>query len=605
MYKRLKKYFTMMLAIAILFQCTVQVQAIEKGSNVKIAETLKALGLFQGTNNGFELTRTSTRDEAAAMLVRLLGAEEQAKSEPIGDSFPFTDVQEWAKPYVNYLYKNGLTKGTGGNKFGSKDLITGNQYTTMLLRALGYNDQEGHFKWDEAVDFAGIIGLYESSHLSTYKKTAKSGIYRDDMVHMSYRSLVTNIRGTEFSLLNELYYTKAVSRDKLINAIKLDSSLAKYVNDDSLNEYEEMRAVWISYLDLQPVFKDNKTKESFEKAIKEMYANVKNSGLNTVIVQVRPFGDAIYPSKYFPWSHIISGTEGVNPGYDPFQIMVEQAHAYDLKIEAWINPFRIRASGSKVALSSDNIAAKWLEDGSRRALKISQGSFYNPGNAEARELIINGVVEIVQNYDVDGIHFDDYFYPSTSLDYDSADYQAYIKNGGKLSQEDWRRENVNQLVQLVYSSIKAVDPTVQFGISPQGSLENNYKQQFIDVKRWLANTTYIDYICPQIYYGYMHKTYPYLQTVKEWQDLIKVDTIKLYIGIAAYKIGTEDTYAGTAGKNEWITSVNILQKMVSDARTVEKYSGFMMFRYDFLYKPSSALKSRMADEMQALKSILE
>ena len=159
----------------------------------------------------------------------------------------------------------------------------------------------------------------------------------------------------------------------------------------------EMRAVWFSYLDLSSMIKQ-KSRSEFESAISKAFSNVANDGYNTVFVQVRPFGDALYDSDLFPWSYTLTGTEGVSPGYDPLQIMIDQAHAKGLSVEAWVNPYRIRnSSNGGQALSSDNPASDWLDSGSDVVIEYGGGIYYNPGSEEAREHIVAGVEEIVRN----------------------------------------------------------------------------------------------------------------------------------------------------------------------------------------------------------------
>ncbi len=326
-------------------------------------------------------------------------------------------------------------------------------------------------------------------------------------------------------------------------------------------------------------------------------------GLNTVFVQVRPYGDALYDSDYFPWSHTITGTEGVNPGYDPLAIMVKEAHARGLSIEAWINPYRVRHSGTTAALSSDNQAQKWLSAGSDSVVKTAVGIYYNPGSEEARQLIVDGVKEIVANYNVDGIHFDDYFYPTTDASFDSGTYAAYQNSGGTLSLADWRRENVNILVRQTYAAIKSINPSVKFGISPQGNMSNNYNVQYSDVAKWISTSGYVDYICPQVYFGFQNSTNPYDATVQKFNGMITAPGVDLYVGLAPYKIGTEDTWAGE-GKNEWINGENILARMVGSARKNGHYKGFALYRYDSVFAPAAGVKAQVEAELSNLMDVL-
>lgn len=141
-------------------------------------------------------------------------------------------------------------------------------------------------------------------------------------------------------------------------------------------------------------------------------------------------------------------------------------------------------------------------------MKTAVGIYYNPGSEEARQLIVDGVKEIVANYNVDGIHFDDYFYPTTDASFDSGTYAAYQNSGGTLSLADWRRENVNILVRQTYAAIKSINPSVKFGISPQGNMSNNYNVQYSDVAKWISTSGYVDYICPQVYFGFQNQHQP-------------------------------------------------------------------------------------------------
>ncbi len=353
---------------------------------------------------------------------------------------------------------------------------------------------------------------------------------------------------------------------------------------------QELRAVWFSYLTLEPMAK-GRTQAQFTQAAAAAFQNVAQLGCNTVFVQVRPFGDALYDSQYFPWSSYLTGEEGQNPGYDPLEILCNLADEYNLRIEAWINPYRVRAAYATTPMSAQNPAKQWLDAGTGDALSWNQGVYYNPASEKAQELIVNGVREVVQNYDVDGIHFDDYFYPTTDSAFDAASYQA---SGSSLSQADWRRENVNQLIRRVYAAIKEVDPDCIFGISPQGNNRINYEEQYADTALWLSTPGYVDYICPQIYYGYQNSTCPYAETVAQWDDMIQTEGIRLYVGLAAYKLGQEDTWAGQ-GKQEWIGTTDLLARMVRTARGAQHYGGVALYPYESLFpaQPTQQLEREL------------
>lgn len=366
---------------------------------------------------------------------------------------------------------------------------------------------------------------------------------------------------------------------------------------------DEVRAVWISYLEFYTMAK-NKSEAEFTRNVEDAFQKSKDFGLNTVFVQVRPFGDALYRSKLFPWSNVLTGTEGADPGYDPLAIMVREAKARGLRIEAWINPYRIQYAGSNWELSSQNPAVSHLNAGDGVVIRYEGGVSYNPASRAAQQLIIDGVVEIVENYDVDGIHFDDYFYPTTDSSFDQADYNAYRGTGGQLSHADWRRENVNTLVRGVYAAVKKADPSVLFGISPQARVDVNYNSQYADVAKWVREDGYVDYICPQIYFGFDNQTAPFSDCLAEWNRMAEGSDVTLYIGLAAYKCGAADNYAGS-GKDEWRQSDDMMARMVAESREKPAYGGFVLYRYDSLFRPAAAVSGVMAGERENLAALLD
>lgn len=368
------------------------------------------------------------------------------------------------------------------------------------------------------------------------------------------------------------------------------------------SDVDEVRGIWISYLDFYSLARDQ-NRASFASNINNAFKTIADYGLNTVYVQVRPFGDAMYASDIFPWSYVLTGTEGGGPGYDPLEIMISAAKKYGLRIEAWINPYRVLAIGSTRQLSSSNPAVQAIRQGKDTAISYSGGIFYNPASKTARALITQGVVELVENYDIDGIHFDDYFYPTTDEAFDAAYYRDYRSAGGSLSQADWRRENVNTLVRQVYAAVKAADSSVLFGISPQARMDNNYNGQFADVEKWLSGSGYVDYICPQIYYGFDNDSAPYSSTLALWDRMAKGSGVALYVGLAVYKCGVSDKWAGS-GANEWLNCTTMMRDMVDEAREASCYQGFLLYRYDSLFNPESAVASHISKERANLRAIL-
>ena len=375
---------------------------------------------------------------------------------------------------------------------------------------------------------------------------------------------------------------------------------------------KEFRAVWISYLEFS---KTGYTKEQFKAHIDKIYDNCVAKNMNTVIMQIRPFSDAFYPSKYFPWSVYTSGAQGKNPGYDPLAYMVEAAHKRGLAFHAWVNPYRITSSGTNInVLSSNHPAKKWTEQEKtkRNVLTFDGKLYYNPSIREVQNLIINGIKEIVKNYDIDGIHFDDYFYPTLGDDYqtnfDAQEYNNYkvdcIKQGkAPKTIVDWRRSNVNTLVKRVYKAIKKIDENCVFGISPLGSISTLYgtKGYYVDVKLWLNSSNYVDYICPQLYWSFKNEVSPYNKMLEEWINIKKSDTVNLYVGLAVYRAGIskKEAEALYTPDLEWATSTTVLKRQVEAGRNSKIVDGFSLYRYGNIV--SEKAKKEMGNLLGILK----
>lgn len=360
----------------------------------------------------------------------------------------------------------------------------------------------------------------------------------------------------------------------------------------------EMRGVWVSYLDWNGWAKDE---AGYKKAMDQTLDLCVQKGLNAVFLQVRPDGDAMYPSQYFPWSKFASGKQGKNPGYDPLAYAVQAAHQRGLQLHAWINPYRITGYLNRYsALCASNPAIAWAKDGDssndRWVLCQNGEYYYNPAIPQVRQLIIDGVKEIVTNYGVDGIHFDDYFYPN--LDDSKAetwfDYPEYQASGTSLSVAAWRRNNVNELVRGVYSAVKSIRPQALFGISPEGYLQNLRKdtRQFTDVDAWMTQSGYVDYLMPQIYWGFEAKQngqaagYAFANCLNEWVTLKKKGNVKLYVGLALYKTGTDAVDGNEVP--EWQRYHDIMKREVQAGRATGQVSGYCFYDLSSLTRAAAA-----------------
>lgn len=359
------------------------------------------------------------------------------------------------------------------------------------------------------------------------------------------------------------------------NDINNIAALSSKATADTPESDEEMRGVWVSYMELSMENESSKTPKAFEDKFNEIAQKCRDSGFNTLIVQVRPFCDALYKSSYFPWSHILTGTQGENPQYDALQIMCDICKENNFKIHAWINPYRVSSNETPKKLSDNNPYIKNSEIG----IKTDNGIFLDPSNETAQQLICDGVKEIAENYDVDGIQFDDYFYPTKNENFDKKQYDAYIEKYGEencMSLDNWRMQNVNTLICKVYRTIKSVDSSVEFGISPQGNIGNN-DGLYADVKSWCTCKGFADYICPQIYFSLENPALTFEDCLDSWTSLDFDENVKLYVGLGGYKSGN-----GEYDEETWLLSDSILADEYDILRNNKSVRGFMLYSYSCL-----------------------
>ena len=366
---------------------------------------------------------------------------------------------------------------------------------------------------------------------------------------------------------------------------------------DNKEETLEKRAVFISYIELGDNLRGKNAKD-MKKTIDVMLDTSKDFGFNMIILQVRAFSDAIYPSSIFPSSRSVVNTEGDELPFDILEYFIKEAHQKDLELHAWINPYRISNETDSSVISVTNPAYDMLDDSTAVAV-LDSGIYYNPASSEVESLILEGINEIISNYDVDGIHFDDYFYPlSTTID--EEEYNDALSDNSSLTLQEFRLSIISSLVKKTYDLIKSYDKNILFGISPDGNIDNNYNSNYVDTRLFCTEDGYIDYIMPQVYYGFLNSTKPFEETIKSWNNLITND-IDLIPALAFYKTGNIDTYA-KEGINEWIEYNNIIAREVMLSRDLSNYSGFAIFRYDSLF--GNDLTDTSFLEKENLKTIL-
>ena len=348
---------------------------------------------------------------------------------------------------------------------------------------------------------------------------------------------------------------------------------------DSL-EHGEFRGAWLSYLEINP--KRLSDENEYRAYIDEVLARLDSFGVGDLFVQVRPFADAIYKSELFETSSCVVKKRGESLPLDFLKIIIDEAKKKDIRIHAWINPYRIMSEARKEEISSQSKIGKWLcDESSDNIIRIDGGVYLNPASIEAQQLIINGVREILKNYDVAGVHIDDYFYPSDRKEIDSKQYENYIADGGRMSLEEWRRENVSSLISGIYCAVRACSKNCIFSVSPSGDIAKNQSRLFADVRKWCSEDGYCDLIIPQIYFGFDNETQPFESCANQWAELCKSRKVRLCAGLAVYKAGKEDSFAGESGKNEWIENSDILKRQVEYLRE-NGFDGFCLYSSQFV-----------------------
>lgn len=345
-------------------------------------------------------------------------------------------------------------------------------------------------------------------------------------------------------------------------------------------EQNEFRGAWLSYLEINP--KKLTDENEYRAYVEGILCRLEGFKVGDLFVQVRPFADAVYKSEVFETSSSVVKKRGDSLPFDFLKVIIDEAGKKKIRIHAWINPYRILTQARNEEINSQSSIGKMLcEENSNKIIRTESGLFFNPASLEAQQFIIDGVREILKNYDVAGIHIDDYFYPSTGESIDKTQYAEYEKSGGRLSLEEWRRENVSSLISGIYCAVKACSKSKIFSISPCADIEKNEKLHYADVKKWCSEEGYCDMIIPQIYFGFDNEAMPFEGCANCWKELCKDKRVFLCAGLAAYKIGKEDAFAGESGKDEWKENSDILKRQVELLRNIG-YNGFCLYSVQFV-----------------------
>lgn len=349
----------------------------------------------------------------------------------------------------------------------------------------------------------------------------------------------------------------------------------------------EFRGVWVASVSNIDWPLPNQYRPDIQKAefIKQLDMHQRN-GMNAIIGQVRPAADAFYPSPYEPWSQWLTGVQGQAPSpyYDPLQFMIDESHKRGFEFHAWLNPYRAEFSIGKSSIAPNHITRLYPE----WFLEYGGKLYFDPGNLDAQDWVINVVKDIVHRYDVDAIHMDDYFYPYRIAGKEFPDTASYRKYGNGMNKDQWRRSNVDSIIVALNDVIKAEKPWVKFGISPFGVWRNqdkdpmgsptkagqtNYDDLYADVIMWMRNG-WIDYLTPQLYWERGHKLVAY-ETLIDWWSKHAYGR-HMYIGHGIYRALEKNSKA-------WHNKAE-LPKQIELLRTYPTIQGSVYFSSKSFYQ---------------------
>ena len=338
-----------------------------------------------------------------------------------------------------------------------------------------------------------------------------------------------------------------MSRKMGVFTLTLAFMMISGVNVHAEGNTAEFRGVWIATVANTNWPDKTAPAESQKAAFAGLMDEAAAMNLNAVVVQIRPTADAFYKSQLNPWSEYLTGSQGKDPGYDPLAFMVEQAHKRNLEFHAWFNPFRVSMNSSEKTWADNSAVVRhpdWV-------VTYGGQKWLDPGLPAVREYVVDSIMEVVNNYDIDAVHFDDYFYPYPVSGRDFPDDWSFGEYGNGMDKADWRRSNINGFIQSVNAAIKSKKDYVKFGVSPLGvwrsqtvdpegsdsTAAGSYDMLYADTRLWVQQD-WLDYIAPQLYWELGYTAAPYENLLKFWVNVVKDNPkVHLYIGEAAYRVG--------------------------------------------------------------------
>ncbi len=359
------------------------------------------------------------------------------------------------------------------------------------------------------------------------------------------------------------------------------------------NGIEEMRGLWIATVNnINFPSKKGLTSAKLAAELDGIVAFAKENGFNTILFQVRPAADALYKSKLFPASEFVSGKRGkaADGGFDCLEYLIKAAHDENIKVHAWVNPLRVTAGNTTYPQTDKSVldTTYYAYQNQDAITAYADGKlYYDAGVPFVRELVASGVREICEGYDVDGIVFDDYFYPYPVDGKRFNDDKTYAEYGGGRSLADFRRQSINMLIEQCYNAVKAVDDGILFGVSPFGIWKNGgegsdtrgleaYETIYCDALAW-AKGGYVDYIAPQVYWSFDTAAAPFDTVAKWWDEALKNTGVTLYINHGVYRYADGGMVSGE------------LTAQMEFSRALDTYRGSMFYGYAALKNNSNGV----------------
>ena len=373
---------------------------------------------------------------------------------------------------------------------------------------------------------------------------------------------------------------------------------ASALPENTPEKIDTVYGVWFSYLEYRSLCQ-GMSEEEFSAFCDHAIEEMQGLGLNRLYLHAIAFTDAFYDSKIYPRTAVLPGIE-----YDPFAIFSKKAKAAGIGVEAWINPMRSVTPEEIASLPEDFIIRKWVEDNDERVRQSGDRYYLNPAYPEVRALIVSAAEELIDLYDIDGIHMDDYFYPyDTKRNFDAYVYSLAQEENPDLSLEDFRMNNVDLMVKELYEAVKKKNPKLYFDISPAGNIDNCITLLYANPYHW-CDMHIVDYLIPQIYWGFLHPVKPFEPTLQEWKNVAGDSGVGILPGLAAYNIGLRFSLSEDEEVNrEWENSDDIMARQTS-VSLAEGCPGVVYFSWSSFFQPDEATAEIVNRETEHLREVI-